>query len=50
MKSSGQENLDFSIKKKRTKRKVSKYEKDAFLDDIGNEKYYNKIKYLIKEF
>ena len=42
-----QQNNNFSIKR-RVKRKISKYEKDMFLDEFGYEKYYLKIKNLRK--
>ncbi len=45
-----QENINFSLKKRRVQKKASKYEKDMFLDEFGYEKYYYRIKNLRKGF
>ncbi len=42
--------FEFSIRKKRKKRKFSKHEKDLFLEDLGTDIYYNKIKSFSKGF
>jgi 6-phosphogluconate dehydrogenase len=42
--------FEFSIRKKRKKRKFSKHEKDLFLDDLEYDIYYNKIKSFSKGF
>jgi hypothetical protein len=43
-------NFEFSIRKKRKKRKFSKHEKDLFLEDIEYIVDYNKIKSFSKGF